>query len=180
MDTAFLQLIASSVFALAGAIIAATAATVSYRNNFGWRPVVLFLRYEWGGDREFPGYIPIEVKFEFWNRQKYPLAIREIKVFLGDVELASGENEIGVSPDWAIIQKDVLFFKSSEQGLEANRHIAFKVRAPITAQESGYDHAVRIWVNYFDPIRNKNMVAEAKHNFDDEFPHSYQVTANIN
>jgi hypothetical protein len=180
MDTAVLQLIASSVFACAGAVIAATAAVVSYRNNFGWPPVALFLKYVWGGDSEFPGYIPIEVRFEFWNRQKYPLALREIKIFLGNVELATDCKEVPVSEDWAVIQKGVLLYTASEQSLEGNKHIAFKVRAPIKAQTSGYDHTVRIHLNYFDPIKNKNRIATATYKFDDEFPASYSVIANVN
>jgi hypothetical protein len=96
MTATALQILSSIVFAFAGASIAAASLFIAYRNNFGWKPIVLITTYHVRGSSKFPEFEIVEVEFEFWNRRKYPIVVREIKVFFGAIEFNANSQRLRI------------------------------------------------------------------------------------
>jgi hypothetical protein len=63
-----LQWIAPTAPAVASVIVAVVALAFNYRQNRGWKPVILVLQC--GFDQPFAS-----IEFEVWNRRKYPVVI---------------------------------------------------------------------------------------------------------
>jgi hypothetical protein len=87
LDAAAMQWIASTALTLAGVAIASVAATFGYRQNYGWKPVVLVTSHGFGGIGRNTESFDATCQFEFWNRRKYPVVIRFVVVRLGNLRI---------------------------------------------------------------------------------------------
>jgi hypothetical protein len=89
---ALLQLVSSSVLALTTAIIAGTALSLNYRQNYGWKPVVLVGNLSnswdwpdmdderWAKEPHAEDRRQFSIEFEVWNRRKYPVSVKGMTI----------------------------------------------------------------------------------------------------
>jgi hypothetical protein len=118
---------------------------IGYRQNFGWEPIVLVVGTGFGANER-------TLRFELWNRRKYPIAVHHAIVEFNGYELKR-YNEIDDKGGWLIYQDDKLY-KPETLYLEPNSHHAFALRAPMRYRTDEERKApLQIEVCFFDPRR---------------------------
>ena len=146
-----MQIIASATLTLASVTVAVVSAWFSYRNNFGWTPVVRLKSYKDTPSKSSKfEYIATEFDFEIWNRRKNAINIRQIYLRFSDIKIEDVDgswdwNKDGPFPD-TISQKElhaVIEPASSKTYTASIRH------EPLSMEIS-----VLIEVDYYDPRYN--------------------------
>jgi len=156
-----IQLIASLLFGLMSLSVACIALWVAYRNNFGWKPLVLLMSYGIGGGGALGNVVTCS--FEIWNRRKYPVVLREMQVSWGDTRIVS---EGGfTNEEWCPARNGNMLFCTSRliKPGESEKEIVSGLligdqRASIGGRSSA---PVEIWAHVFDPKNNSHYVIYA-------------------
>jgi hypothetical protein len=149
-DVQILQIVASASLALASVIVAVVSPWFSYRNNFGWKPILRISNYtiHRKTDRE--------VHFEFWNRQKNVVTIRHVLAEFKGVKI-----ERVVLGSWDR-EGDTLVISDASQPVAASANCTFEARFGHQPIEKGAAIPLSIDVHYFDARRNKVVILTHK------------------
>jgi hypothetical protein len=150
--------LASIAFGMSSALVAWVALTVSYRNNFGWKPLILTkeLGLEWDEEsREEVSWLVCS--FEIWNRRKYAVVVREMEVKFGGREVVGKTGSIGAEgPGWCATSNGTLFY-IGEVPLEASERKEFRAVGAhprrLDVRTEGPKHC-DIWLEFYDPRKN--------------------------
>jgi len=103
-DLPTMQWIASTALTLASVTIAVVAATFSYRQNYGWKPVVLVLAQGFDGPKSTEDDYIAWIDFEFWNRRKYPVVVHLVEIKFGKLML----DHPGETAPWYIFHNKLI------------------------------------------------------------------------
>jgi hypothetical protein len=129
--------------------IAAVSATFGYRNNYGWPPISIITAHGLAGIGGSKVY-NATLKFELWNRRKYPVAITSTSVRFAKMEFKQPADGSG----WH--RSGDAFYQRDEARLEPGAYKQFSFAAPFTTDSlDAIDDEVSVTVNYFDPISSK-------------------------
>lgn len=156
-----MQFASSTALTLASIAVGLIALNVGYRNNFGWKPILLVKSYGIGSGHD---WTEVHCIFEVWNRRKYPLVVREMQVSFGDLKVdreargAAAEGELW----WATKEGTLITHKSVS--IEPTRHQEFEAVGPVRS-DAGAVTDVVVWVDLFDPRKNGHVVLRARANF---------------
>jgi hypothetical protein len=147
--------VGSIVFGLSSAAVAWFAFRLNYRNNFGWRPLLLVIA--WGIRYAEPS--ALTCNFELWNRRKYPVMVRRVLVKLGEAKV---DGEVSVEQGGAGIWQttdDGRMYCTEPFSIEPGKHLAFNLVGDVHENESELEKAysVEVWAEIFDP-RTKDTV----------------------
>jgi|SRR5579884_614517 len=140
-------------------VVAVVALVFSYRQNIGWDPVVLASRSKIREVEQFWDY-ELSIRFEFWNRRKYPLSMRYMRVALSGAEakqfVISGDGERTFTGPFAYNELDTVVAP----------HTSFAVLIRAKLGEQCLD-ALRprfdIELSYFDPRTNRDSNLRSEH-----------------
>jgi hypothetical protein len=150
-----LQIITNATLTLVGICIAVASLVIAYRNNFGWKPIALVGEYGIsgvGGDTK--NYTAL-MDLEIWNRRKYPVSIRSIRLSFTDLEIKRPDAASTRGKDWYIGHNYASH--STPHVLGPNMHEEHKIEIPFTAKTLDLLKApVRIEISYFDPRLDKD------------------------
>ena len=123
LDTPTLQLIAYSSLTYASIIVAATLLLLSYRQNFGWQPLIVVTSF--GGGNE-----SIHLEYEVWNRRKYPVTVIMQELIFSSLHFDG--REVGYPDDsgWSMQEQqgqEQSFFGEEHTVIEPNKHQRFSL-----------------------------------------------------
>jgi hypothetical protein len=154
MEVAVYQLISYVALTAASVIVAATSLFIGVRQNFGWKPILLYT-----GRDEKPyvkEILTLHTRFEVWNRQKYPINVRSAKVTFAEGSLVHGHREYNYEGEWQVRNEFIVCDKNAR--LEAGSHMEIEGRAPLNASlHPKNPDVLQIEVTYFDPVKNKHI-----------------------
>lgn len=177
--------ISAFAFGLSSVVVAWVALRLNYRNNFGWNPALVVTERGVGAYGEakdrFINVIAY-ANFEVWNRRKYPIVIRAVKIQLSGKVLGVGpyaysknlerwtvkphemykEIEPQDSPRWYHAEDNSLL-STTVQTIAPSQHRELEVTA-IVKNEENLDLS-RIWVLIYDPVAEKSITLfwQSKH-----------------
>ena len=163
-----LQWITTAALTLASVTIALVAMIFAYRQNYGWKPVILVLSQNVS---DMPDRWDVSIEFEVWNRRKYPIAIHFIEIKFGDLELRDPipqQGPDGHPAQWWYVFHNKLICRD-QAGLDLASHKRFKPSVPIRKRspnehkETAMGETVIIDVYYFDPLANARRTATLEH-----------------
>lgn len=149
------QMVAYTSLTLSTVIVGVTALIFSYRNNFGWKPIVLVTSHGVGSGMDDAHY-DVALKYEVWNRRKYPIVLRSMTVRFNVISVVAGMSTRLPSPGWEIPRSKSELFYREEKSLGPSEHLVFDVAAPF--EKRSLDHLEDrpvISVSYYDPRANK-------------------------
>ena len=167
VETPIIQLIAYVSLTLASVIVASVSLFFAFRQNFGWKPILLITGHGWAGRGEYPDHYFATIDFEFWNRRKYPIVIRGTKVFFKDIKLEEPHPGYRHPEGWSIYQSRVAIFDGYIR-LEPHSHHEVKLRMPFRRRElDDIRDDIRVLITYFDPRTeyDNNVEATRKYQF---------------
>lgn len=163
----WLEIIASSIWACAGIILALVSLNFSYRQNRGWKPILLLQSYGDGSSDDRKYYV-VDINFEFWNRRKHPVAVANVEILFSRIQLdqtVQGFDYGGWQPSSAS-----KLWHHRRFVVSPNEHHIFNARMPVPNDfivsddlDEDMSDAVRIEISYFDPVEDRYI--EEKLNF---------------
>jgi hypothetical protein len=155
-DVPALQLIAYSSLTGASIIVASVSVFLAFRQNFGWRPIVMPTSYGGGGSNS-----EIEIEFEVWNRRKYPIMVLAQELTFKTLTFvkenrALTDEELGT--EWT--RNGRTFQLSKKILLDPNSHHRFSLAAEYKTDkpERVWDEIASIKVYIFDPNKNRELL----------------------
>lgn len=154
---AYTQIVANMTLATAAFCVAVASAIFSYRDNFGWKPVILFTAK---GIKYAPdsANIYIILCFEVRNRQKYPISIRTFMITFEDLIFEPPAQSANAGSDkWLQIGPNGPFVFMSPYSLDPSDHQEVRLSATRKNDRefSNYDDKFKILLEYYDPRWNK-------------------------
>jgi len=161
LDLPTMQWVSTTALTLASLTVSIVAAIIGYRNSRGWEPVLL-LSVD-GLASGIPG-ASISVKFEIWNRRKYPIVIRFIEISLREHQLLNDERkQLQDWENWWIFHNKVCHQASTT--VEPGKHESFRrgVLFKPPQKFEGLTAVVACW--YFDPLLAKKKYLFAERRF---------------
>lgn len=154
-ETALLQLVAYATLTLMGLCIAGAALLFSYRQNFGWTPILLVTSHGVEGVGGQDEYIA-RLDFEFWNRRRYPVVIRMAEVDFGELRLYEKVDRLNARTTWGVFRGKPIYREDIR--VEPAAHHQFKCRGAFAKRPlDNLDVRASISVYYFDPVANKEI-----------------------
>jgi hypothetical protein len=144
------QIGASVFLGLAALAVAIASAVFSYRNNFGWKPLCIVITHGAAATKR-PQHLNATLRFEVWNRQKYPIALRGMGVDYPFYKLTEEQPY-----EWIPTGPGKLF-QPLEDMLAPTTHKQFETAVTFErnqGQKSNKSH-VFLTITYFDPRLNK-------------------------
>lgn len=153
------QFVSQSLFATMSAVVTLVALNIGYRNNFGWKPIILSRQPYMADLKKGPG-MGAGVSFEVWNRQKYPIVLRQMRVTFGELKLVEA---LGQAKDngWLVTAGGKIVHRYEQTQLEPNKHESFSVLVrfePDGPYEDFPGVESKIEVQVFDPKKNKTYL----------------------
>lgn len=162
-DTAALQLLAYAMLTFMGVCIASAALLFSYRQNYGWSPVILVTSHGLGGMGGEEEYIA-HLDFEFWNRRKYPVVIRIAEVDFGEVRLQEKSKASGEKLTWDIFRGTAILRSGAR--IDPASHHLFECRGAFRKRTlDDLDVMATVTVHFFDPLSNRTMKKVIRHQY---------------
>lgn len=164
------QFIAYICLTLTSVIVSTVSLRFSYRQNFGWRPILLVSSHGLkSSDHDKPEDATTEMdatlKFEVWNRHSYPIVIESAGVRFYQVLLDSNKRRFRGRKDWYIRSNGQCFYRDRSV-VKNGEHFIFDLSAPMKPQSlDGIDDNLDIQVQYFDPRRNRHRTLAIKYRY---------------
>lgn len=144
------QIVANITTTVAGLCVSVASLVFGYRNNFGWKPLAIVLSHGSEGTNK-PELINVTLRFEVWNRRKYPIALRAIKIAYPSYLLIESQPYpwIGIEP------KEL--YRPLEEQLAPTTHKEFStsVTHDRTKRQNSRSPLAVVAIYYFDPRLNK-------------------------
>lgn len=159
------QVVTTAILTVVGLCVAVASLLVAYRNNFGWRPIIIIPG--WGmranpssEKREGPSTPAdydntVEIPIEVWNRRKYPVVVRHIVVQISErVQFEVIAPPTGHREGWHMNSERTSL--TDPVTVAPSSHHVFECKVPFrtTSYDAMRAHMV-ITVSYFDPRKNK-------------------------
>jgi hypothetical protein len=158
--TAFLHLAGPAVLGVAGFVVALVALSINYRNSNGWKPLVLVKDWYLS---ELNDGIRATVALEIWNRRRYPIVVRKVRVRVGTIRMACLE-DVHKFPDnepWHLINSGATLEVWKDRVIASSTLESLSVAARCKEEgEFPQNVKVRVEVLVFDPKKNKHTVIE--------------------
>lgn len=162
-DTSWLQIaqfIAYVSLTVTGITVAIASLFISYRNNFGWNPVIFISKIGMKGDAANDGgRTYATMAFEFWNRRTYPLVLRRVRIETFGLDI-DDQHLLGQSEGdtWYFSGKNnALFWKQQTVEPKTHAEINFSARMLKGQSLDAIDAVLKVTVYYYDPRRNKQV-----------------------
>jgi hypothetical protein len=154
-----LEAISSIALTAMSSVVAIVALIFTYRQNVGWKPVILATNssmHGMGGKWRFT----FRVEVEFWNRRKYPIAMRAWQASITGVDILDQDPETGTETH----VRDNTISSRVNDLVHPNDHQKFVIeveceKQSLDAMRPLFD--ICIW--YFDPYLNKSRQAKIAH-----------------
>lgn len=162
LDVQTLDIASTIVTAITSTVIAAVALLFTYRQNVGWKPVVLVSESSMrgvGGSQRFS----FKVTVEFWNRRKYPVAIKAAQARISGVTvLDATAGELG--------RKDYIRKNQVHKQLDApvEPHASHKIDFDVSFEDQSLDAMQPLFdisIKFFDPQKNAEESLNVTHRF---------------
>lgn len=152
-----LQIGVSTLLSLAGFFVGAVALFVSYRNNFGWEPVV-WAHKRWDGSDGSDVWAGAE--FEIWNRRKYSIVVRVVEIDFGNATVTNAA--VRRMPDGNKWERGPManLLGRLDEVIDGGGRLKFdEVVALVSRPRADADDRaeVEVTVTYFDPKQNKML-----------------------
>ena len=143
------------VFGLSSGLLAVVALWVAYRNNFGWKALVVVSRVSEGGSSTLKSEESLVLtSFEIWNRRKYPILVKFVEVGFS-MRYPKKPQVEGEKYHWQVDGIGLL----GEVGevLEPQGRLEISAGALCRERETEEDNfpIVTVIADYFDPRKNK-------------------------
>ena len=152
-DVATAQLISSAALTAMSLTVGIVAAIFTYRNNFGWKPIGLVTGIGLSGIGGNTKNFNAHVKFEIWNRRKYPIVVRYINAEFECLDLDRSD-KADPNAKWHMYRNSMILHE--EQTIAPQSHEKHEVLAPFTTSSLDALRApVKITILYFDPRSTK-------------------------
>jgi len=150
-----MQFIAYSVLTIASVIVAATQLFLAYRQNFGWKPLLLVTNHALTSGTPTREYYGLKLDMEIWNRRKYPVVVRRLYIEFSRIEVVAevpewvyGAWNVGTARPTARYEEELVLEPSSYKTVPID--LPFK-RLPLDALRD----RLRITAFCFDPRKNR-------------------------
>ena len=151
------QIITSATLSAVAIVVAGVSLFVSYRNNFGWPPIVLLV-LSTRTRHPTPTIETLTFRVEIWNRRKNPISVRRMFVEVDQVvKLVSHAMR-----DWQFSERTQTMFLTEPFSIQpATQHdIDFELRVQ---EPPGHPMIpINISLVYYDPRVNKEREIELK------------------
>lgn len=159
------RLVAYVALTLMGVTVAATNAFITFRNNYGWKPLFLVTGHGLKSAKAEGHFYEVTLTMEFWNRRTYPLVVRAVHLnFEGlkfDVPVASVGNFSG----WRYNHRGEADY-TVQFSVGEKQHHSFDFEAPIPEQSlDALDNKVKITAYVFDPLSGKAKPLTIHHRY---------------
>lgn len=168
METPILQLIAYVSLTLGSVIVASVSLFVAYRQNRGWKPVLIVTTRGSGLIMPDPKSLEFNkefqlshIGFEVWNRRKYPILLRTVEIKFHEREpVSTAMPGYEPSKDWLIgLTSMSCTFGAKSILLPASEHMEFRATAPFKVSDKDLiTDRIDVRVYYFDPVRDKHFI----------------------
>lgn len=163
------QFIAYTCLTVTSVIVASVSLRFSFRQNFGWQPILLVASHGLQGGSHTGEKMVFEITllFEVWNRRTYPIVIQTARVFFEQKGLLdSFAKKKSGNDDWHIDTQGKCWY-GKRAVVKNGEHLSFNLIAPMVRGYSidAIDGNIHIHIDYFDPRRNKNKKLYIKHRF---------------
>jgi hypothetical protein len=159
----FMQIAASSAVALMGVVVSIVVGRIGYRNNFGWKPVVLVTEQMMAESPDLIDSVRITTKLEVLNRRKYPIRLEWLFV-----EFASERAEFdGIAGGWYWLEGGKKFARQVGRAIDANAAAQFEFVAIFkTTTGAEFHDTYTVDAHYYDLRGNKNRAVSVKQTLD--------------
>lgn len=168
-NVAVAQFFAYTSLTVTTAIVAVLSLRFSYRQHYGWSPILLLVTrgLKGGGltddGEQVSSYngLPVIlawVTFDLWNRRTYPIVIEDVRVtFTQDILNRKNEGTCGNDDAW-ILHRDGHHHRNRFV-LDNGKHYSFALHAKMKDHQSldAIDCDIIIKIQYFDPRRRKSL-----------------------
>lgn len=163
------QLSAYTTLTLTSIIVATVSLRFSYRQNFGWRPLLIVsthgMESPFGPDAD-PDKVLAVVEFEVWNRHTYPLIIDGVDVKFRQDILADSESRVDNENPWWVSDKSHCSYME-RLVVKNGEHQSFRLSLPMKKGQSldVIDDLIDIHVLCFDPRRERKYKIKQKYHY---------------
>lgn len=159
------QLAAYTSLTFSTVIVGVTALIFTYRNNFGWKPIVLVTSHGVGSGMD-DEHFDVALKYEVWNRRKYPIVLRSMTVRFKTISVVSGMSTRLPSPGWEIPGWTNELYYREKKSLGPSEHLVFDVAAPFKRRSlDDLEDRPIIRVSYYDPRANKVKIIRKRYHW---------------
>lgn len=178
-NVAVAQFFAYTSLTVTTALVAILSLTFSYRQHYGWRPILLLVNRGLKAgtidqDGEFcdpetgTSGMFAWIMFDLWNRRTYPIVLESVTVTFSQNILDYSEVvRLRKGAKWRLIEGGYKF--EDRFALDNGKHHSFNLNARLLSEQSldGIDGTVTLKVQYFDPRRHKSktLVISQPYNF---------------
>lgn len=143
---------------LAALLVASLSAFWSFRNHFGWAPYVMgknfWLTKGLGGKSALENLV---VEFEIWNRRKYPISVRGIKIKFDQLILKGVEDH----PEWVRVGAN-RFDCRTDISFGPSEHQTHTIALTLDNPERNFTAGYGIWIECFDPRLERTIEVYGK------------------
>lgn len=165
-EIALIQVAAYVTLTLASIIVASVSLTIAYRQNFGWKPLALVTSHGLENALQEPlssmSHWGAMLKFEVWNRRKYPIAVRHITVKFSVLKFDERVKAWPYDRTWHISGRTLSY--RDNYSLDPSGHMVHKIVAPFAVRSlDDILDPIVIEVRYYDPRTNKSKIISIKH-----------------
>lgn len=168
-NVAIAQFIAYVCLTLTSIIVASVSLRFAYRQNFGWKPLLLVsthgMESEFGEGKD-ESLIRLVVAFEVWNRRTYPIILDGVEVsFNQDILQASAIRLDNESPWWIAPKSRCSYMERLV--VKNGEHHAYTLSALMKTDQSldDIDDMIEVDVICFDPRRETTFHLKQKYHF---------------
>lgn len=157
-----LSAVSSIALTAMSTVVASVALLFSFRQNVGWKPVLLVTHSQMsgkGGEWRFK----LTVQVEIWNRRKYPLVVRNVRSTVTGVELLDQHETVSAK---AAHVRDNVITSRTDSIVNPSAHDRIEVEAEFEKQSLDLiTPHFSIEVLVFDPHQNRELVLKTEHRF---------------
>lgn len=123
-------------------VVASVALVFSYRQNVGWKPILLALEASVGDDKV------LRLRIEFWNRRKYPLTLTYLYVGIDGIDLDSR----------------TIFTKLNYQLVAPDSSVTIPIEAKCKSKPDDKDHPrLFAMLTYFNSYKGREQDLTIRH-----------------
>lgn len=152
-----MQLIAYVSLTLASVVIASVSLFLGYRQNFGWKPIVLVVGSGLKGSPDYPEHYAMTLSLEVWNRHKYPIVVRGLDATFSELRFEEGLKNYDYPAGFYLAGSLGRISSHNHTRLDPSSYLSIELEAPFLKRSlDNLDDEIVINVRWFDPRTNKH------------------------
>ena len=156
------QFIAYVTLTVTGIIVAIVSLRFSFRQNFGWKPIIMVTSQGLKSGFLDEAYVAT-LKLEFWNRRKYPLIVRHITLTFSDMKFLANRAKQTRETGWHIQYSGGGIYMN-DFTVDGSGHQCVEFEAPFAKRPlDNLRSDVNIQVMFFDPRLNENVIEKIEY-----------------